>query len=381
MAGPLSGFKVVELAGIGPGPMAAMLLADLGATVVRVERREPAALGFERPLRFNLLLRNREAVALDLKDPKAVALVLELVAEADALVEGFRPGVTERLGLGPDACLARNPRLVYGRITGWGQDGPMSQRAGHDVNYLAMTGILDAVGGAGQPPSIPLNLLGDFAGGSLYLVLGVLAAVMEARQSGRGQVVDAAIVDGAAHLSGMFLGLMAAGIWKDGPGTRGTNIIDGAMPFYSCYECSDGLFVGVGAVEAKFAAELLRLLEIDPTSLPPAMDKASWPVTRAALAAKFRTRKRDEWAALLEQTDACTSGILSFSEASSHAHMRARGVYREIEGVVQPVAAPRFSRTVPDVPTAPRQADADTALAGWLPPARIAALRTQGIFD
>ncbi|HEX4894928.1 MAG TPA: CaiB/BaiF CoA-transferase family protein [Solimonas sp.] len=374
--GPLAGIKVIELAGIGPGPMCAMLLADLGATVLRIDRRQPSGLGIERPLRHNLVLRNRHSITLDLKDTDAVAMVLRLVEEADALVEGFRPGVTERLGLGPEPCLAHNPRLVYGRITGWGQTGPLAQRAGHDINYLAITGILDAIGRAGAPPSIPLNLVGDYAGGSLYLALGLLAGVLEARQSGRGQVVDATIVDGAAHLATTFFGMLAAGML----GPRGTNILDGGAYFYDVYECADGKWVAVGPVEAKFLAELLALLGIDPAEVGRQSDRAEWPHARALLAAKFRTGTRDEWTKRLQDSDACFAPVLSWAEAPRHPHLAERGTFIEVDGVTQPAPAPRFSRSVPDQPTAPSPNDADVtaALAAWLPSEEIAALQRAG---
>jgi len=381
MSGPLAGLKVVELAGIGPGPMCAMLLADLGATVIRIDRKQPVAQGIARPLRLNTLLRNRGAIALDLKLPAAIDTVLELVEQADALIEGFRPGVTERLGLGPDACLARNPRLVYGRLTGWGQDGPLSMRAGHDINYLALTGLLDAIGREGQPPTIPLNVVGDYASGSLYMAVGLLAGVLEAGRSGRGQVVDAAIVDGAAHLATTFFGMVAGGLWKPG---RGTNISDSGSHFYDCYECADGRWVAVGPIEEKFFAELLRQLDIDPSSLGPQLSREGWKPAKVILAAKFRTRTRDEWSALLEASDACVSPVLSFGEAPQHPHLQARGTFVEIDGIAQARPAPRFSRSVPDTPTPPRAitpANTDAALAPWFSAARIAALRTAGLID
>ncbi|WP_425930460.1 CaiB/BaiF CoA transferase family protein [Pseudomonas sp. NyZ201] len=381
MAGPLSGIKVVELAGIGPGPMCAMLLADLGATVIRVDRKAPVKLGIERPLQYNTLLRNRYAIAVDLKDPAGVETVLQLVEQADALIEGFRPGVTERLGLGPDDCLARNPRLVYGRMTGWGQDGPLAQYAGHDLNYLALTGILDAIGREGQPPSIPLNLLGDYAGGSLYLALGLLAGILEARGSRQGQVVDAAIVDGSAHLATTFFGMLAAGIWKEG---RGTNITDSGSPFYDCYECSDGKYLSIGPIESKFYAQLLQLIDLDPALLGEQMDRSAWAGAKERIAERLRSRTRDEWAALLESSDACAAGVLSFTEAPQHPHLRARGTFIEVDGVTQPAPAPRFSRSVPPTPFAPQPITAqntDAALAAWFDPARIAALRSQGVID
>lgn len=374
--GPLAGTRIIELAGIGPGPMCAMLLADLGATVLRIDRREPSGLGLERPLRHNLVLRNRHSISLDLKDPAAVEVVLRLVEQADGLIEGFRPGVTERLGLGPDHCLARNPRLVYGRITGWGQMGPLSQRAGHDINYVAITGVLDAIGRAGTPPAIPLNLVGDYAGGSLYLALGLLAGVLEARRSGRGQVVDAAIVDGVAHLATTFFGMLGAGML----GPRGSNLLDGGAYFYDVYECADGKWITVGPVEAKFLAELLRLLGIDPAEVGRQSDRATWPKARALLTAKFRTATRDEWTARLQDSDACFAPVLSWAEAPHHPHLVERETFIEVDGVTQPAPAPRFSRSVPARPTPPSPNDADVAaaLAAWLPAEDILDLQRAG---
>jgi crotonobetainyl-CoA:carnitine CoA-transferase CaiB-like acyl-CoA transferase len=376
--GPLAGVKVIELAGIGPGPMCAMLLADLGATVLRIDRREPVDLGIKRPLRFNLLLRNRLSVALDLKRPEDVALVLRLTDRADALIEGLRPGVTERLGLGPDACIARNPRLVYGRMTGWGQDGPLARAAGHDINYIALTGALHATGRAGQPPSVPLNLLGDYAGGALYLAFGLLAGIIEARGSGKGQVVDAAIVDGTAHLLTSFHGLLAMGAFRE---ERGTNIVDSGAYFYDVYECADGEWVSVGPIEGRFHDALLAALGIDPAAIGAQMSPEAWPRGKALLAERFRTRTRAQWCELLEGTDACFAPVLRLSEAPDHPHLRARGTYVEVDGVVQPAAAPRFSRTPAATPAAPRAATpdaAEAALAGWLDPAEIARLRADG---
>ena len=379
MSGPLAGLKVVELAGIGPGPMCAMLLADLGATVIRVDRKQPAALGIARPLRFNTLLRNRGSIALDLKDPAAVETVLQLVEQADALIEGFRPGVTERLGLGPEPCLARNPRLAYGRLTGWGQHGPLAKTAGHDINYIALTGILDAIGREGQPPSIPVNIVGDYAGGSLYLAVGLLAAILEARQSGRGQVIDAAIVDGAAHLATTFFGMVEAGIWKSG---RGTNLTDSGSHFYDCYECADGGWVAVGPIEEKFFGELLKQLDIDAASLGPQMSREHWKPAKAILAAKFKTRNRDEWAALLESSDACVSPVLGFREAHEHHHLKARGTFVKVDGIVQAGPAPRFSRTPPATPTPPQPVtpeNTDRTLSAWFAVDKIAELRQRGL--
>ncbi|MBC8732562.1 CaiB/BaiF CoA transferase family protein [Paraburkholderia sp. UCT2] len=376
--GPLAGVRIIELAGIGPGPMAAMLLADLGATVLRIERRQPVKLGIERPLRYNLLLRNRKTITLDLKDPEAVELVLTLVERADALIEGFRPGVTERLGLGPQACLERNPKLAYGRITGWGQEGPLAQYAGHDLNYIAITGVLNAIGRRDQPPSIPLNLIGDYAGGSLYLAMGLLSAILHARNGGAGQIVDAAIVDGTANLATTFFGMQAAGIWRDG---RGTNITDSGSHFYDVYECADGKWITVGPIEDKFYLELLRLLDIDPQTLGTQLDASNWPAARALFALKFKRRTREQWTTLLEHTDACFAPVLSWTEAPGHAHLKARGTFIEVDGIVQPAPAPRFSATVPAKPTAPEAPDAttiDAALAAWLEPGRIGELKEAG---
>ncbi|KDD03845.1 CoA-transferase family III protein [Bordetella bronchiseptica MBORD681] len=363
--GPLQGTRVVELAGIGPAPMACMLLADLGAEVVRIERAEPVELGVARPARYNLLMRNRCLVAADLKQPAMVEQALDLVARADVLVEGFRPGVAERLGLGPQACQARNPRLVYGRMTGWGQSGPLAQVAGHDLNYVALTGIIHAIGRAGQPPSIPLALTGDMAGGALYLALGVLAALLERGRSGLGQVIDAAIVDGAASLATVFYGLCAAGLWQD---ARGTNILDGGAPFYDVYECADGAWISVGPIEARFYAQLLEKLELRAQDVGARDDRAAWPRARMAIASRFRTRTRDAWCALLEGSDVCFAPVLSFAEAPAHAHLKARGTFVEVDGVVQPAPAPRFGRTPPATPRPPSESPDSTlaaVLARW----------------
>ncbi len=371
--GPLSGVKVIELAGIGPGPMAAMLLADMGATVLRIERKEPADLGVKRPLKYNLLLRNRKSIALDLKDPESVQLVLDLIKESDALIEGFRPGVTERLGLGPDVCLKANPKLVYGRITGWGQHGPLAHAAGHDLNYIALTGALDAIGRKGQPPSIPLALLGDFGGGALYLAMGVLAGIIEARQSGQGQVVDAAIVDGVASMATAFFGMAAGGIWQ---AERGSNILDSGAPFYDVYQCKDGLWISVGPIEARFHADLLQRLDLDPTEFGNHLDATNWPTMRAKLAQVFSTRTRDAWCELLEGTDACFAPVLSFAEAPGHSHLKARNTFIEVDGVTQPAPAPRFSRTPSGKPRPaqePTAASMEEVLAQWLPQAQLQA--------
>ena len=376
--GPLAGVKVLELAGIGPAPMGAMLLADLGATVLRIDRPDPAESGIARPLKYNLVLRGRKCLALDLKRPQARDLLLRLVEQADALIEGFRPGVMERLGLGPEECLARNPRLVYGRMTGWGQQGPLAQAAGHDLNYIALTGALDAIGRAGQPPTPPCNLLGDYGGGALYLAVGVLSAIISSRAGGQGQVVDAAIVDGTAHLMTSLHGLHAAGMLS---GERGTNLLDSGAPFYDSYECADGRWVSVAPIEGRFHAEMLRRIGIDSADFPPQSDRARWPEARARLAEVFRTRTRAEWCSVLEGTDACFAPVLTMEEASQHPHMAARGTYVAVDGVVQPAPAPRFSSTVPEVPTPPRAADpadAEAALEGWLGAEEIAGLRAAG---
>lgn len=377
--GPLAGIKVVELAGIGPGPLAAMLLADLGATVIRVDRTVPSGLGAPRPLRFDIGLRNRHTIRVDLKDPAAVGLVLDLVASADALIEGFRPGVMERLGLGPSVCLERNPKLVYGRVTGWGQDGPLAQTAGHDINYIAITGLLNAIGRAGQAPTVPLNVVGDYAGGSLYLAFGLLAGILQARISGQGQVVDAAMVDGVATLLTPLLGLRAAGMMNE---PRGGNLLDSGAPFYDVYACADGAYVSVGSIENKFFLQLLDHLGIDRAEFPAQMDRANWSRMREALAAKFLTRSRDEWTALLQDTDVCFAPVLDFEEAKDHPHLSARGTLIEIDGVVQPAPGPRFSRTPagrPNAPSEPSLTNAKEILSDWLADSAIQDCLNKGI--
>lgn len=369
--GPLHGVKIVELAGIGPSPMAAMLLADLGATILRIERPTPAALGIERPLKHNLLLRNRKAIAVDLKTVEGRQLVLRLVEEADALIEGFRPGVAERLGLGPEACLAVNPRLVYGRMTGWGQSGPLANVVGHDLNYLAITGVLDAVGRSGQPATPPLNLVGDFGGGALYLAMGILAGIIDSRQSGKGQVIDAAIVDGAASLATSLFGLKAAGLWE---GARGENLLDSGAYFYDVYECADGKWVAVAAIEKKFHDRLLEMLGIAPGEIGSQNDRTGWPRAKEIVARRFKTRTQREWCEYLAHEEVCVSPVLSLDEASRHPHMTQRQVLMDIDGVVQPAPAPRFSRTIPERPSPPESPDAHAVaevLSAWLPPDEI----------
>lgn len=341
-SGPLSGIRVVELSGIGPGPFCAMLLSDLGADVLRIERPEPVDLGLPTPREFDLLARGRRAVAIDLKNPAGVAAVKELIRRADVLIEGFRPGVTERLGLGPDECLAINPRLIYGRVTGWGQDGPLAGTAGHDIDYIALTGVLHSIGPKDGPPVPPLNLVADFGGGALYLALGIVSALLERVGSGKGQVVDAAMVDGAASLMTSVYGRKAAGVWAD---ARGENELDGSAPWYAVYETADARYVCVGAIEERFYRELLRRLELNREDLPDRDDRAGWPRLRERFAEVFRTRTRDEWTQVMEGSDACFAPVLSLAEAPQHPHNRARSTFVDIDGVLQPAVAPRFSRT------------------------------------
>jgi crotonobetainyl-CoA:carnitine CoA-transferase CaiB-like acyl-CoA transferase len=377
--GPLNGVKIVEFAGIGPGPMCAMLLADLGATVLRIDRAQPVDLGQRRPDKYNLLLRNRKAIRLDLKGAAAIELALRLTARADALIEGFRPGVMERLGLGPEVCLQRNARLVYGRMTGWGQEGPLAQAAGHDLNYIALAGALGAIGRSGAPPTPPLNLVADFGGGALYLAFGVLAAIIEARSSGQGQVVDAAMIDGVGSLMTSAYGMHAAGLLNP---ERGSNINDSGAYYYDVYQCSDGQWISVAPIEARFHAELLRRLQIDPQEFGDQQDRANWPRARELLAARFRSQTREHWCALLEGSDVCFAPVLSLDEAPRHAHMRARDSFVDVDGVLQPAPAPRFSRTVLSKPTSAEHtvnATVDDALAGWMDVGEIAALKSAGI--
>ncbi|WP_078863787.1 MULTISPECIES: CaiB/BaiF CoA transferase family protein [unclassified Streptomyces] len=354
--GPLTGVRVVELAGIGPGPFAAMHLGDLGADVVRVDRPGGAGLGIDPP--YDLTNRNKRSVLIDLKSESGPARVLDLVARADVLIEGYRPGVAERLGIGPDACLARNPRLVYGRMTGWGQEGPLAERAGHDLTYLALAGPLSMIGKADEPPAIPANLVGDYAGGALYLVIGVLAALQHARTpDGTGQVVDAAIVDGAAHLTTMIHGMMAAGGWRD---ERGANLLDGASPFYGSYETADGGYMAVGALEKRFYDEFVELLGIK-DQVPARNDFARWDELRTAVADRFRTRTRQEWTEVFDGSDACVAPVLTLREAPAHPHLAARGTFTRHAGITQPAPAPRFSATPGSVRTGPALPGADTA--------------------
>ena len=353
--GPLSGVRVVELAGIGPGPFAAMLLADLGADVVRVDR--PGGVGLAINTEYDITNRNKRSVIVDLKSADGPARVLDLAARADILIEGYRPGVAERLGVGPEACHARNPKLVYGRMTGWGQEGPLAHRAGHDVAYIALTGTLGMIGNPDEPPAVPANLLGDYAGGSLYLVVGVLAALHHARAGGSGQVVDAAIVDGTSHLAAMIHGMLAAGGWQD---RRGANLLDGGCPYYGTYETADGQYMAVGALEPQFYDEFVRVLGI-PEHADARKDWARWGELREAVATRFKSRTRDEWTALFEGSDACVAPVLSLREAPHHPHLAARGTFTDHGGITQPAPAPRFSATLTAVRTGPAQPGADTA--------------------
>lgn len=340
--GPLHGVKIVEMSNIGPAPFCAMLLADLGADVLRVSRLSTTDLGFAIEPRFDLLNRSKQAVAIDLKAPAGVALAKQLIAGADLLIEGFRPGVMERLGLGPDICQAINPRLVFGRLTGWGQQGAMAHLAGHDINYIAMVGALGAIGEKGGAPVAPLNLVGDFAGGSLFLAMGLLAALLEARQSGRGQVIDAAMVDGVASLMAMHVGFRQAGMWHN---ARGSNSVDGGAPYYTTYATSDGRFMAVGAVERRFYKLMVEGIGLAPDTLPDQHDQSRWGELRAIIAARFLTGTRAEWAAIFADRDACVTPVLDMDECLTHPVNVERGVFAEVDGVTGPAAAPRFSRT------------------------------------
>jgi alpha-methylacyl-CoA racemase len=372
--GPLDGIRVIEIASLAPGPFGCMILSDLGADVLRVERAENC--GGDAPR--DPLIRGRRSIGLNLKDPGGVGLLLRLVDSADVLVEGFRPGVTERLGFGPQACAERNPRLVYGRMTGWGQDGPLAPTAGHDIDYIAISGALSLIGRAGERPVPPVNLLGDFGGGGMLLALGVVAALLERERSGLGQVVDAAMVDGSALLTSFVYGLRALGAWKD---ERGVNLLDTGAPFYDTYQTADGGYVAVGALEARFYAELLAGLGLAGADLPAQHDRAGWPVLRARFAEVFATRTRDQWAEVFAGSDGCVAPVLSAAEAPGHPHNAARGTFADIGGVVQPAPAPRFGRSAADSPAAPPKpgADTDAVLSGLgCTPSEISALRAGG---
>ncbi|NUS57718.1 MAG: CoA transferase [Streptomycetaceae bacterium] len=369
--GALSGIKVVELAGIGPGPFVGMMLADAGAEIIRIDRLGGGGMPHLAVGRGRL-----GGLEVDLKNPAGTETVLRLIAAADVVVEGFRPGVTERLGLGPDVCLARNPRLVYARMTGWGQDGPLAPRAGHDINYIAISGVLHAFARAGERPVPPLNLVGDYGGGAMFCAFGILAALIEAQRSGRGQIVDAAMTDGSAALSAFIHGMRGVGGWADEPGT---NLLDTGAPFYDVYETSDGGFVAVGCIEPQFYAQFLTGLGVSGEDLPGQMDRAGWPVLKARFAEVLKSRTRDEWTAVFEDTDACVTPVLTWDEAARHPHNAARGTYVTPDGTVQPEAAPRFSRTPSVAGGAPGELTVGM-LEGWgLDAAEVAKLRAEGV--
>jgi alpha-methylacyl-CoA racemase len=354
--GPLEGIRIVEFAGLGPAPFAAMMFADMGAEVIRIDRKGGAA-----PRQTEIYLRGRKTAALDLKKPEAVEATLKLIEKADALIEGFRPGVMERLGLGPDVCLARNPKLVFGRMTGWGQSGPLAKAAGHDINYIALTGVLHAVGNSGQKPVPPLNLVGDFGGGALYLAFGVVCGILEAKRSGKGQIVDAAMTDGASSLMAMTYTMFAESLWKD---QRGANMLDSGAHFYDTYETKDGKYVAIGSIEPQFYQLLLQKTGIDDPAFANYMDRNAWPALKEKLAAVIKTKSRDEWDAIMLGTDVCYAPVLSLSEAPKHPHNVARKTFVDIGGVSQPAAAPRFSRTEPAA-HAVLPVNTEDALKGW----------------
>ena len=362
--GPLEGVKMLEFAGIGPGPFAAMMLSDMGAEILRIDRSQNAfGLDPENPS-LDFLARGRRSIAVDLKRPAALAAVLRLVDGADALLEGFRPGVMERLGLGPEVCLERNPRLVYGRMTGWGQEGPLAQAAGHDINYIALAGALDPIGRRGEAPVPPLNLVGDFGGGGMLLAFGVACALVERAQSGRGQVVDAAMVDGAAALMTIFHGALQSGWWKP---ERGTNMLDTGSHFYDVYETRDGKYVSIGSIEPQFYAELLEKTGLQGEDLPPQMDRSGWAGSKERLTAIFKEKTRDEWCEIMEGSDVCFAPVLSMTECQEHPHIRARGTFVEVAGAPQPGPSPRFSRSKTQISRPPPHAGqhTDEALADW----------------
>jgi len=361
--GPLAGLRIVELAGLGPAPFGAMLLADMGAQVIRIDRTQGGpGIGLETS--FDVLARGRQFVRVDVKHPRGKETVLRLLDQADALIEGFRPGALERMGLGPDVLLARNPRLVIGRMTGWGQDGPLAQRSGHDINYIALAGALFSIGSKGGPPVVPLNLVGDFGGGGFLLAFGLLCALFEARASGKGQVVDAAMIDGAALLTAGVHGMLAQGIFQE---ERGESILNGGAPFYGVYECADGEFVSLGSLEPQFYDELMARLELDPAVFAKRHDPRNWPAQTEKLAEVFKTRTRAQWTELLQDTDVCFAPVLRMSEAADHPHNRARGVFTEVDGLVQPSPAPRFSRSSTSINPAAVSpgTHTDEVLSGW----------------
>jgi len=372
--GPLSGFRIIELAGIGPGPFCGMMLSDMGAEVIRVDR-----LGGSAGRTQDVLARNRRSLAVDLKKPEGVETVLRLAESADGLYEGFRPGVTERLGLGPEDCMGRNPKLVYGRMTGWGQQGPMAQAAGHDINYIGLAGALHPIGRPGEKPVPPLNLVGDFGGGGMLLAFGMVCGMLEAQKSGKGQVVDAAMVDGAATLMAMFFTMGAAGAFTD---QRGTNLLDGGAHFYDTYETKDGKYVCIGSIEPQFYALLMEKAGLDPERFKPQMDAKQWPALKEELVEVFKSNTRDEWCDIMEGSDVCFAPVLSIFEAPEHPHNKARHSFVEVDGVVQPAPAPRFSRTVPEVAHASPSPGRDSAAVladGGFTADEIAELQSQGV--
>ena len=355
--GPLSGIRILEIAGIGPGPFAGMMLSDMGAEVIRVDRPHGVQGGPPTEPPKDVLARGRRSVCIDLKHPDGVKTVLRLVEGCDALIEGFRPGVMERLGLGPEVCLSRNPRLVFGRMTGWGQEGPLAQAAGHDINYIALAGALDPIGRAGEAPVPPLNLVGDFGGGGMLLAFGLACGLVERDRSGRGQVIDAAMVDGAAALMALMHGMRAMGYWKD---ERGTNLLDTGAHFYDVYETRDGKYVSIGSIEPQFYAELLRLAGLEGEELPSQMDRSRWPEQKERLAEIFRRKTRDEWCAIMEGSDVCFAPVLHMGEAPKHPHNQQRGTFVEVAGVTQPAPTPRFSRTPAQIAGPPAHAGQHT---------------------
>jgi alpha-methylacyl-CoA racemase len=372
--GPLSGIKIIEIAGIGPGPFCAMMLADLGAEVVRVDRKSNEGKGSN----YDVLNRGRKSIAIDLKNPAGIETVLTLVQGADALLEGFRPGVMERLGIGPDVCMARNPKLIFGRMTGWGQDGPMAQAAGHDINYIALTGALHSIGRKDAPPTPPLNLVGDFGGGGMLLALGITSALLETQKSGKGQIVDAAMTDGSAALMGIIYGQHGRGAWKT---DRQANMLDGGAHFYDTYECSDGKFISIGSIEPQFYALLLEKAELTDELYTDQHNRDNWPELKTKIAKVFKTKTRAEWCAIMEYTDVCFAPVLDLEEAPQHEHNKARNTFVEIEGVTQHAPAPRFSRTPSSIPTRPPRAGehTDDILGRWgFSDSEIAALKETG---
>lgn len=380
-SGPLVGYKIIELAGIGPNPFCAMLLADMGAEVIRVDRVVDGGLGIPLDPKFALLDRSRRSIAVDLKSPEGIELVLSMVEQSDALIEGFRAGVTERLGIGPDDCMKRNPKLVYGRVTGWGQDGPLAKTAGHDINYISLVGAAHAIGPDDRPPPPPLNLVGDFGGGGIYLALGVVAALLESKSSGKGQVVDAAMVDGAASLMTAVYGMHAAGVVTD---DRGSNILDGGAHFYNTYETADGKYISIASIESKFYQLLLELTGFDDADHKAHKDKTQWSDYSEKMAAMMKTKTRDQWCEVLEGTDVCFAPVLSMTEAPNHAHIAARKTFVTESGVPQPAPAPRFSRTKSQIQKAPSPHGGDTeaVLEDWGYSAeKIASLKKGGVIS